>query len=1697
MQRNATTNPSPAVEPSSVAPCQSTAAASSSADSPALPWGKKPVSVSFSNRKTSTKSSITAESEHRTILAITGGRGEARCEVGIAAIQLPNSFLTLSQISDTESYLNTLAKINVFDPTEILHPITFESNAGKRMLEQIKAQFPKKKYTTMLRRFFNSIQGLDWLQEYCIPSCYFALVAVKDRYYALAAAAALITYLRETLRVGYVRHSIKLDYQASEGYTIIDVCTADRLELVSCEESEQPNKKKANLFSLLNHCLTRIGVRTLRSMILQPLYSVSYIEQRLSWVNELYENPTVLGALRETLPMLNNIDHLLSMGMVLSESEKFSYRQLNYLLLLNNVVDVVLGLKETIGSLNQDLFTDLVGFLGNEDFTTIRTVLRQILNEDAYPIKGRTSTQRIFAIKYGANGLLDVIRQTYSERVQDIQEYVTKVGAKYNLPLTVANTNSKGYHMVMTLNKQKYGKFQTSSLPLEFIEVCTTRNKLTMKTPELVNLNTRIDDIMQDLISVSNSVIRSVMIDMREHISLFFTLCDKIAYLDVIQSLATVSLCYGYTRPMFANYTEVIHGRHPLLEFLCDEEPVPNSVEVCEHYNVHIISGPNGAGKSVYLRQLMLLQIMAQVGCFVPAQSAVFRSADRMYARITNTDDIESGFSSFVSEIKEVGYMASTMTDHSLIIMDELCNSTSVAEGVSNAMGICSYLATLKAYVFVTTHYALLNKLKDMFLNVKVWQMETLSIGNPEDLKSYKLDFKYRLIPGSTNVQWYGVYMARDAISEDTMEHVIKLAAKVNKRRMNIHVGTVDQSMRLKYQLHCKLGKLKDKNTLTETEVNKCLKAYEEELNKLNTSGDAVPELSTITDELSCSYAWLEDLHLRRENSLNEISAPEENVNLQDLIPEVQLNEGTSILTLLSSSMNDGNSSIGAVENAEEDLSNQLAAIRIATGYDGFLPSGHNDIITSTPARSPSNNNDDGGCPDAEFYSETLNFSYMNPHPILNRPIRSASLHFPCSSNTRCGWSCPNTEFYSKRSNFDEQQQSAVDRQMDDSTLGQENEVHGCPSVDIIEGGQVASENNDGNFGPIFEDEAIIFSNEEIIDEMGSDNYAKPASMEEPISPVVENTDCRGNVSENSDCNRSPTPIPENSAEFDERLEIFETTISLSPLEEHVFPNVEIINGPGSISGDSDDRGKHTEKQEDIFPIVEINDGSGSTSGCSDYYSQNNIVNNMDDWEMRTPICSSGTSFESDGADSSNVNTANFSPDWQFEGFCESEKKTAVDATAKIDTGLSEVSRTNVDDNGNKSSDGTDLNSCPGTSATFNTVEKITKSPIFDDGIQNTSLGKTKINFGPDVIPFLGFEDSEKKLACDDLTRSSASLMERNLNRSLTSVGGDLLSSKASTSADSNKSGTTLQAVTNNTPSTSKVANPASKKSKVEVPSSPTKPNFDPDIPFKGFERTKETVSNDTTKDLTSISAASRKRNLDGNTSSTSNGIDSKKSFPGTPANIKKFKTVSNLSSASRKRNLEVPLALTEASSSMQTTGSTGNGVGSGKRNKKRFVPPIQAMSVRQIKRDFDMQDRVLFEGGADHEDLAKVWQQRRNRPTPNQIKQGTCLMTLVKNQEGFEVIDDKERKNSAAMFKRPSKNIPRTRIGFNTTIFSGENVKTFEQFINSKKDDFRTFNFNLGGNQPHPSGVFQQVITCDVLFFGFHHCRSLIPVNK
>ncbi|XP_045033837.1 mutS protein homolog 4 isoform X1 [Daphnia magna] len=787
------------------------------------------------------------------IVGLVHGRGFARNEVGMAAINLTACELHLCQMTDSHGFVKTLTKMNLFRPTEVLMPDTALVPGSPSPLAQAISRFDSDIVMTAVNRgAFNDTEGIHCVQKLAVVDHLNILVLIEQKYYALASASALMAHLENNLNITFAPGTLRVYYSGTDKTAIIDSETANRLEVVS---SLNPTGGPS-LLSALNSCQTAAGKRLLRSNLLEPMTDREAIRQRLDAVEELASRPTDLHQpIKEILSRFVDVERAVNQCVVVPKnpSPSFVEQRINAVVALRHILSLVAPLQAALAKANSPLIVSLAKELATVNDETLLSRIQDVLDERVKPVKGKIGMQRqrFRAVKMGVDLMLDVCRRTHNDLETEMEEYVEDLSQKYQMPLTLANTAVRGYHLQQTLGQaRKKGdtNYQPPPPPPELppVFVCVKKqgNCMAFTTQHLLVSNERIKSVEKDIEKITNVVIEDLLAKTRSDIGSLYKLREIICQLDVIVSFAQVSSAGGFCRPAFANELVIRSGRHPILDQFSPSALVSNDTEMTVESNFHVITGANMSGKSTYIRQVMLLQIMAQIGCFVPASSASFRIVDQMFSRLGTHDRLENNASSFSLEMTEMNYIVRNAGPKSLVIIDELCNETAADQGSAICWSICEALIMTQAWIMIATHTPLVTKLQDLYFNVSNYHMEVLE-EEREDGRS-KLDYTHAIRPGVTQLENYGMKLAcMLAFPPEILSRAKDLIPILTTNLKPLPKTTFDFKMnRLNYALHGKLldigrrmDALPDQTFLME--MQRVRDAYKEELNRIMAEHEA------------------------------------------------------------------------------------------------------------------------------------------------------------------------------------------------------------------------------------------------------------------------------------------------------------------------------------------------------------------------------------------------------------------------------------------------------------------------------------------------------------------------------------------------------------------------------------------------------------------------------------------------------------------------------------------------------------------------------------------------------------------------------------------------------------------------------------------------------------------------------------------
>ncbi|XP_045498270.1 mutS protein homolog 4-like [Colias croceus] len=569
----------------------------------------------------------------------------------------------------------------------------------------------------------------------------------------------------------FVHHNIA----PSTSKYCINVGTATQLELV------QPLVPSAGptccLLGVLGPTYTVGGIRALRAAILQPSCKKEFIEARLDAVQELIENDSgIMSGLQDTIKKLSEIDKILLLCIETNQQmDKHGEAQLNQTLLLKTTMDMVPNLVDALKPAESGRLRKIKMDFENPHYNEIAERIRGVLLDDAHLEKGAMgSLQRCFAVKPEINGLLDVARRTYSELIEDIQKIVEQLSETYDLPIRLNQNVMKGFHIVLPVAPKNRRDFNVNDLPAIFIQVHFNGSSVTMTTEELVVLDHQAKEALNEIQKMSNIVISALLKDLRPFMPSLYKLCENVAELDILIALAQISTVGSYIRPDFNDYMDIRNSVHPLLDYNSQVMPIPNDVFASPEYNFTIITGPNMGGKSIYIKQIAIMQVMAQM--------------------------------------KEIQHILKGLTRCSLVIIDELCRGTSVEEGTTIAWAICEELIASEAFTFFTTHFMYLTRLEDLYFNVV--NRHTAVAEEDTENSEKRLIYQHKIESGISKIDNYGLALAaKTNLPEETVNLAKELAQLIATRKKPQHYltdnGCDDRTV---YGINAKIAQEKRQN---------------------------------------------------------------------------------------------------------------------------------------------------------------------------------------------------------------------------------------------------------------------------------------------------------------------------------------------------------------------------------------------------------------------------------------------------------------------------------------------------------------------------------------------------------------------------------------------------------------------------------------------------------------------------------------------------------------------------------------------------------------------------------------------------------------------------------------------------------------------------------------------------------------------
>lgn len=629
----------------------------------------------------------------------------------------------------TSSAINELSR---FSPAEILINDAFLSN--KELSSFIREKLKTSVQLLEENDFSPEIHTEEVLKQFSTNSL--ESIGVKPDTVAAFAVCGLFAYIHDTQKALVGRFSEIIKHDADPIMTI--GFTARRnLELT---ETLRNKEKKGSLLWVLDHTKTSMGKRMLKSFLEQPLVNPAKIIDRLDAVEQLTMKPVELGELKEILGGVYDLERLMTRVMYKTATP----RDLKSLSLTALKLPEI---KELLKGFDSKLLANC-----NNKISTLEAISNLVENAivDEPPVNVKDGN----VIKDGFNEQLDGLRNIISGGKGIIDDIAEREREKTGIKnLKIGYNRVFGYYIEVT-------KSYYDLVPDNYIRKQTLANCERFITDELKVAENTILGASDKIATLEQEIFAEIRDFAATQLRLVQETATAVAQIDVLCSFATAAVNNNYTKPEIAidGIIDIKNGRHPVVELMQkDEVFVPNDTYLDLTSNrMAVITGPNMSGKSTYMRQVALITLMAQIGCFVPADYAKISVVDQIFTRIGASDDLTAGQSTFMVEMSEVADIVKHATKNSLVILDEVGRGTSTFDGISIARAVSEYISTNRSMgckTLFATHYHELISLEKELDGVRNFSVAVKRQGD-------SIKFLRKIVPGGVD-ESYGIEVAK------------------------------------------------------------------------------------------------------------------------------------------------------------------------------------------------------------------------------------------------------------------------------------------------------------------------------------------------------------------------------------------------------------------------------------------------------------------------------------------------------------------------------------------------------------------------------------------------------------------------------------------------------------------------------------------------------------------------------------------------------------------------------------------------------------------------------------------------------------------------------------------------------------------------------------------------------------------------
>ncbi len=646
-------------------------------------------------------------------------------QIGIAFLDISTGEFLAAE--GDEQYIDKL--LQTFQPSEIVFP--------KYQQKRFVAQYANKYYTYAIDdwAYQDSFMKEKLLQHFQVHTL--KGFGIDELEYGILAAGACLHYMAETEH-NKLQHISTVARIEHDHFVWIDRFTARNLELV-----QSLHDKGVPLLQILDKTISPMGSRLLKRWIVLPLKDIQQINERLDAVEYLIKEPDALQTLTHYIKQIGDLERLISKVPL----GKINPREV---VQLKRALAALEPIKDMCAQSNNNGLQKIGELL--QPCQLIRDKIERTLQEDA-PV----AVQKGNAIQAGISAELDELRLMATSGKDYLLQIQMRESDRTQIPsLKIGFNNVFGYYLeVRNTHKDK--------VPNDWIRKQTLTGAERYITPELKEYEEKILGAEEKILALEMQLFESLVSDIMDYILPIQQNAQLIARLDCLQSFVVIALKNHYRRPVLTDDTQlrITEGRHPVIEqqLPLGTSYIPNDVYLHpEEQQIIIITGPNMSGKSAILRQTALIVLMAQMGCFVPAQEAHIGIVDKIFTRVGASDNLSLGESTFMVEMIETASIVNNISPRSLVLLDEIRRGTSPYDGISIAWSLAEFLHNnkmAKPKTMFATHYHELNELAEKFPRIRNYNVAVKEMNN-------KVVFLRKLVEGGSQHS-FGIHVAKMA----------------------------------------------------------------------------------------------------------------------------------------------------------------------------------------------------------------------------------------------------------------------------------------------------------------------------------------------------------------------------------------------------------------------------------------------------------------------------------------------------------------------------------------------------------------------------------------------------------------------------------------------------------------------------------------------------------------------------------------------------------------------------------------------------------------------------------------------------------------------------------------------------------------------------------------------------------------------